>query len=616
MGMANKKKNNQSFVFLVVPTIILIVGILFILVNYSSNIQENEEDDIIEGYRNNAHIVADYYSSEVYMIGNMANMLSTRVSSYFDYFCDDNVNLLSSAVKQLDLDAAYIMKSDGSVMSNKGVEYDTINDVAADIVVGQSEQDTQIVITSNGDRIRYILANFAEGAVILKCTPKKLYDIESSKLDSKTVTYLLVSSTGVIIDSTGVYSKEFKQGVNLFDYLEGATYGKNSKEILLKGNLENENPGEIFATPTDGVSKYFIYEPVGGYKTSVMIVVDEEQIRSVADKNIAKTKAMVLEVVLLIAVFMIIVIVVSIISASRYSKTNRELREQAETDLLTDLYNKVATETKIKEYLANEGKNKKSLMFVLDIDNFKKINDTMGHAFGDEVLSTLGHQLKSEFRINDIIGRTGGDEFIIFLKDLKDDVVLKREADRVAAFFRNFKVGEYTKYSATASIGAVEIPNDGDDFETLYKEADKALYKAKKRGKNQMAFYREVLEDNNDSMVAPIMDQLMDGYKKDEEAIKEENTEAKEAENIQKPVESKTVEEPKPVKKKIVKYIVKKDTNGNIIEKIPVDEQGRRLKKNEAGKYVVDTDAPKKNVVKKVVKKKSVDVKEEASLVS
>jgi hypothetical protein len=115
----------------------------------------------------------------------------------------------------------------------------------------------------------------------------------------------------------------------------------------------------------------------------------------------------------------------------------------------------------------------------------------MGHAFGDEVLSTLGHQLKSEFRINDIIGRTGGDEFIILLKDLKDDATVKKEAGRVATFFKNFKVGEYTKYSATASIGAVEIPTDGVDFDTLYKAADKALYLAKKRGKNQMAFYSE-----------------------------------------------------------------------------------------------------------------------------
>ena len=135
-------------------------------------------------------------------------------------------------------------------------------------------------------------------------------------------------------------------------------------------------------------------------------------------------------------------------------------------------------------------------MFLFDIDNFKKINDTMGHAFGDEVLATFGKKIRSEFRVTDIIGRTGGDEFIIFLKDLKDEAVIEREAGRVAGFFKDFTVGTYTKYSPTASIGAAIYPRDGVDYESLYKAADTALYKAKKRGKNQLAFFSETTEED------------------------------------------------------------------------------------------------------------------------
>ena len=119
-----------------------------------------------------------------------------------------------------------------------------------------------------------------------------------------------------------------------------------------------------------------------------------------------------------------------------------------------------------------------AVMFVLDIDNFKKINDTMGHAFGDEVLRELGRQIGVNFRVTDIIGRTGGDEFTIFLKNLKDDSNTIREAQKLEYFFRHFQVGDYVKYSATASIGAAVFPAD-----------DAALYKAKKRGKNQLAFF-------------------------------------------------------------------------------------------------------------------------------
>ena len=131
------------------------------------------------------------------------------------------------------------------------------------------------------------------------------------------------------------------------------------------------------------------------------------------------------------------------------------------------------------------------MLFILDIDNFKKINDTMGHAFGDEVLRSLGQQIGVIFRATDIIGRIGGDEFMIFLKGVSDKQAVYKEAKKVENFFKNFQAGEYVKYAATASIGVAIFPHEGNDFETLYKAADQGLYKAKKRGKNQLAFYRD-----------------------------------------------------------------------------------------------------------------------------
>jgi len=157
---------------------------------------------------------------------------------------------------------------------------------------------------------------------------------------------------------------------------------------------------------------------------------------------------------------------------------------------LTGLNNKAATERKIRAYI-DEHADEQALLFVLDIDNFKKINDTMGHAFGDEVLRELGHQIQAYFRVTDIIGRTGGDEFMIFLKGMKDNEIILKEAKKLDYFFKNFQAGEYVKYSATASIGAAVYPRDAADFESLYKAADKALYTAKQRGKNQIAFCDE-----------------------------------------------------------------------------------------------------------------------------
>lgn len=554
--MSTRKKNGQNMLQWLIPTAILVIIILFTLITYKSDILTKEKNKKLDEYSNKAREMADYYSSEIYMISQIARMLSTRVSADLDYFCDDNVDLLTSAVTQLNIDAGYVLRNDGKVMNNKGVEAPDLASATDGDLTNDPDSTDEYIVNSSGDCVHYVSASYAEGKVILKYSPKEISDLELFlSSNAKTSTYLLLGSSGIILDSAGIDAKSFKEGSNLFEYLEGATYtGMTRKDEFLK-NLEQQNKGKLLITNREGIPKYLVYQPIGDYKTFIMIVVDEAQIIQSAKKESASTTQMFWRIVILILVFVAILMIISIMNAANYRKSNRELREQAETDLLTDLYNKVATETKIKEYLANEGKNKKSIMFVLDIDNFKKINDTMGHAFGDEVLSTLGHQLKSEFRINDIIGRTGGDEFIIFLKDLKDDAALKRESERVATFFKNFKVGEYTKYSATASIGAVEIPNDGTEFESLYKSADKALYLAKKRGKNQMAFYK----DTKDIKIEPEKPVL----KVSEEAVK---TETKPEVKAELKTEAVEVYKPalKPEEKPAVKAEIKPETNTEV----------------------------------------------------
>ena len=203
---------------------------------------------------------------------------------------------------------------------------------------------------------------------------------------------------------------------------------------------------------------------------------------------------MTLSLGLLAVIFGVVVTVIVMISRIRYNQQSKALADKADTDLLTELNNKIATERKIQEYIESHP-NSQCLFFLFDIDNFKKINDTLGHAFGDEVLRSLGLQLRNEFRVSDIIGRTGGDEFILFIKDLNSDEVLAKEAKRLEDLFHQFKAGEYVKYSATASIGATVFPRDATSYQGLYKTADKALYEAKRRGKNCLVFYNKDLQE-------------------------------------------------------------------------------------------------------------------------
>ncbi|MGN0376624.1 MAG: diguanylate cyclase domain-containing protein [Suilimivivens sp.] len=308
---------------------------------------------------------------------------------------------------------------------------------------------------------------------------------------------VLVDSNGTIITKSN-YESSFLLSNSLWN---GISQEFCNDVTRAKVQLMNEVSGCFEADSEDAKeSKVLVYSPVKTNDWAVIIGVDREYVNKREKDYWKNSVSMAYQILGVIFFFFLIFLIYNYIGKKKNDENDRILREKAETDLLTGLTNKLATERKIKEYIA-QNPNSLAMMFVLDIDNFKKINDTMGHAFGDEVLKTLGRTLSPIFRVSDIVGRTGGDEFTIFLKFLNSDENTLKEAEKLVQFFKDFTAGEYVKYSATASIGAAVFPADGKDFDSLYKAADKALYKAKQRGKNQLAFYDDRDRVNKDEVI-------------------------------------------------------------------------------------------------------------------
>ena len=274
------------------------------------------------------------------------------------------------------------------------------------------------------------------------------------------------------------------------NFIEKVSGMKNSAVVGFLDNLTKDISGNL-CLDFDGDKREVFYKSMGINEWYLLIGVPESYKEIWNASKHETVSEMMRWIMVSVALFIIMIVFNSIMDRIRRKIKSDGLIRLAETDQLTNLYNKVTTEKKIKEFIA-EQPDTQSLIFILDIDNFKKINDTMGHAFGDEVLRTIGQTIKMEFRVSDNIGRLGGDEFVIFLKGLKDEEIIIREAAKVENFFKDFKAGDgYVKYSATASIGCAVFPRDAGDFEGLYKAADQALYKAKQRGKNQLAFYKD-----------------------------------------------------------------------------------------------------------------------------
>ncbi len=168
-----------------------------------------------------------------------------------------------------------------------------------------------------------------------------------------------------------------------------------------------------------------------------------------------------------------------------------DLKIKSEMDQLTGIYNKIATERYIHEYLKITSYQDKSALFVIDLDNFKQLNDTFGHLCGDQVLIKIGGILRNTFRTGDIVGRLGGDEFFVFIKNYGNRNILEEKAESLCNELKQSVEENGLAVDISASIGISLFPNHGTNFQTLYQKADEALYRVKAKGKKGFSFYEE-----------------------------------------------------------------------------------------------------------------------------
>lgn len=184
-----------------------------------------------------------------------------------------------------------------------------------------------------------------------------------------------------------------------------------------------------------------------------------------------------------------------IVNIDKEKKESEELLFKAQTDSLTGLYNKGTAEAMIEDYIQYENNNAKGALYLIDMDNFKSINDNLGHLAGDFVLTNMSSMLLDIFKEDSIIGRIGGDEFIVFLKSIDSEKMLYEKAEELVQGFRTNFTKEFSDYKVSGSIGIAKYPEHGTSFTKLYVNADKAAYVAKNKGKDNYCMFKEKFEN-------------------------------------------------------------------------------------------------------------------------
>jgi len=181
------------------------------------------------------------------------------------------------------------------------------------------------------------------------------------------------------------------------------------------------------------------------------------------------------------------------------------LRKAAVTDPMTGLLNKASSQEEIGRIC----RNTPGTLMMIDLDNFKPVNDIYGHDMGDKVLIRFAEIIKSAIRSTDLAGRMGGDEFIAFCQHVNDESVIANKTayinEQLLLSAKEF-MGEDLSIPLGASVGCVQVPKEGIDFHTIYKKADQALYVVKQNGKHGYHFYKSSnqitspAEDEKDSL--------------------------------------------------------------------------------------------------------------------
>jgi diguanylate cyclase (GGDEF)-like protein/PAS domain S-box-containing protein len=180
------------------------------------------------------------------------------------------------------------------------------------------------------------------------------------------------------------------------------------------------------------------------------------------------------------------------ISERRVAET--ELEHQALHDPLTGLPNRALVLDRLGRALARAHRSgTKTVVLFIDVDRFKVVNDSLGHAYGDDLLVAAAARLRASLRETDTVARLGGDEFVVLLEDLSHDTIALEVADKILDAMRRPFVLAGREFFVTASIGLAMSATENDTAESMIRDADAAMYVAKGRGRNRLEVFDETI---------------------------------------------------------------------------------------------------------------------------
>lgn len=475
----------------VIATLTFIVSIVIGLIIFFVCIQRKIESNSRQIITSNVERQSSHFVNTLNIHFEYLETIAEFMGKNSELLCSENTDMLFSVCSKTALDRAMIMELDGTCYYDNGeVKNISFRRYYHEVMQGQRSLSDPLESIVDGET-RVVLAvpifhgDTQIGALAASYNISTLNTMLVKDIYNGKGSCMIITTAGSIvsIDKNPDYCF-IDQEDNFFEY-----YGQ--KEIL--GSVTIKNIQENFLDQESGLVKlqdpgqpescrYMSYLPLGinNWMVCYIVPVDVAQANYTFIKNYEFIYIGIFAVLVLLLLFAII-----------YTNNKRQtaLLLYANTDPLTTAYNKRSTEEFIDKWLKNNHSKNLQVFLMMDIDYFKQINDTYGHAVGDEVLQKIGHLLKSHFRSHDIVGRIEGDEFIVLMTNVHDRNAAISRISELHDQMHRLEISALQGKHLTCSMGICFSPENGTTYRELYLHADHALYETKRKGRNGFTVY-------------------------------------------------------------------------------------------------------------------------------
>lgn len=473
-----KKAMSRYAVYVFLLLLYFAVCLFVFFISIKTAINKNIKKDLLNMLEHQSYNIGTTLTEQLRMLESFADYLAG--CEQLDP--DDAMQLMQSVTKNSMMDRVYVINADGTAYTSEGGIYQVaersyfvramqgesvIIDQEASMADGRDKVVLAVPIT-DGEEIRGVLGGSYDVDTIRLLEFQDIYEGAGSSFVMRT-DGTVISGDGVVADNI------FTQWLT----------DENTQELLsrLRSDMEEGRSGCIDTVWMDGERSYFCYCPMESGDWVLCYVMNAGEIE--ADYDFVTIHELILIGVLLAGVG----ICACAVSLNVY-QNHKILKSKAMQDPLTGLLNREAMKRQIDEILQDSTEDRVHSLVMLDLDNFKRINDICGHAAGDDVLRQVASALERMFRPTDSIARIGGDEFMIFLKDIGDREYAGERLEQMAERIGKIDLDGRTEH-VFCSVGAAFWPEDARTLRGLYEKADAAMYQAKKEGKNRVVLFSE-----------------------------------------------------------------------------------------------------------------------------